>query len=797
MCDAESTKYVKCVEAMQMTPGKLLIFWSICSMLLFAPLAVAQPSAIAYESIELQVLNASEVAVGHVVDFSGTNAYPSDNKVTIEVAEVLKGNPASRFELPTQVRTDDLRVWKARGTNLLVIVRPGDAYRTAIIDLDSDDLRVSQADFSVLTDREAVLKVVKEVVKHHPGVKSFPGYTMAPPSTPKGEAWAQSYAGQLVSGVTVPADEKLEKWARTLLKSRLDGEVMKGLYALALFKSDKNIALVKSFLKSNAAANESDPKYSFGIQKRRFVFREAADRILTDWKVEFDHPVLEEDIDCSDTVEELVIQPPVTNDNLLRLKKFNKLRSLEVLWGELDAEQLKAICQQEGLRSLGLTGPSGLTPEILENLVALKNIQHLVLHLVPVTDSVLAKLAGLKELKSLDVDLTECTEDGLAEFLKSRPDVKLTPEHGIHSAIAHYASTGNVDGVRRILKQSPNLVDQDERGMTPLLIATSFGQTDVARLLIDSGASLESRAPDGKTPFLVATSRYQVNMECIRLLAGRGADIHAVNHEGDGAIALALSNVALEAVPFLLSIGCDPQQKNLQGKAPLDEPRLAKNDGGVVAAFLRQRDNLPQIVPSSNALCNHVVYSTQANSVEGWTTKGTGKFDGPVQWSKTPSARDYLGPFAQQELTLHLKDIPTHRNLTVEVQLLAIGSWDGNGDGAGPDILDISVPGVGTLLHSSFFSNTEGERANLTLQSFPDEYLKGFHKGYTGASEVKSLGFLLLYPRDAVYNLKFTFASDTSELDLKFTGMTVPQGSVNVLMGDEAWGIGSLRVTSD
>ena len=145
----------------------------------------------------------------------------------------------------------------------------------------------------------------------------------------------------------------------------------------------------------------------------------------------------------------------------------------------------------------------------------------------------------------------------------------------------------------------------------------------------------------------------------------------------------------------------------------------------------------------------------------------------------------------------------THKNVRVSIELFIIGSWDGYGAlGAGPDILDIQVPNLGTLLHSSFFNDTEGDDALLKLQSFPDPYMMGFHPGYTGAFSAKSLGFTDVWDgitnhRDAVYKLDYTFAHTGPSVQLTFNGLTVSEGGITTLTGDENWGIGNLIISTD
>ncbi len=176
------------------------------------------------------------------------------------------------------------------------------------------------------------------------------------------------------------------------------------------------------------------------------------------------------------------------------------------------------------------------------------------------------------------------------------------------------------------------------------------------------------------------------------------------------------------------------------------------------------------LLAQTDANCTRVVYQLGrgGGKLPNWSSRKTGRLTGNLEWSKSPSGRDYIGPFGQQAITLRLSGLPVHKNVQVEIELWVIGSWDGDGRfGAGPDIIDISVPNIGTAdALDVFFNNNEGNAANAEAQSFPDPYPSRNHKAYTGASEVRSLGFTepwdgVVYRRDAVYKLQYTFTHST------------------------------------
>jgi hypothetical protein len=229
----------------------------------------------------------------------------------------------------------------------------------------------------------------------------------------------------------------------------------------------------------------------------------------------------------------------------------------------------------------------------------------------------------------------------------------------------------------------------------------------------------------------------------------------------------------------------------VQAPRPVEIEPLAPGPGGKPVPY----------IGGSHAQCDTKIYSlAPGDLLQSWTSMEHGRLFGPIQWSTTPSGRPYIGPFGQQTVSLQLGNLRSHRHVQVEVQLFVIGSWDGDGRlGAGPDILEVRVPGIGTAMRSTFFNNTEDGAAGLKLQSFPEPYDFGHHEGYSGAAEVRTLGFVepwmgKPYYRDAVYKLTFTFDHSASELVISFVGNTVPQNGIQNLTADENWGIRRIQV---
>jgi hypothetical protein len=175
------------------------------------------------------------------------------------------------------------------------------------------------------------------------------------------------------------------------------------------------------------------------------------------------------------------------------------------------------------------------------------------------------------------------------------------------------------------------------------------------------------------------------------------------------------------------------------------------------------------------------------------TTVYTQDFENPVggEWSNTAreatpvGGREFLGRFGNGTVRLSLNTLPPHSVVTVSFNLFVIQSWDGEGtcNSSGPDLWNFAIPGVRTLLNTTF-ANFNG-----CAQSFPDNFGAGSHPAYTGAAEIYTLGYSWLGTRtDGVYRLTFTVPHSGSSIAMDFTGANL-QG-----VGDESWGLDDVVV---
>ena len=189
--------------------------------------------------------------------------------------------------------------------------------------------------------------------------------------------------------------------------------------------------------------------------------------------------------------------------------------------------------------------------------------------------------------------------------IKKADEVPISAE-GIMAA----ASRGDVDKVRKILRQKPDLVNaKDANGATPLHRAANplssgfipaFGNyPETVSLLLNSGAAVNAKDNDGSTPLHDAayfqgwdTSREKTTIkgrtvypgelaaEIIRLLISNGADIEARSERDAHATPLhhAVAHGLKEAVVVLVQSGADINARLSAGGGrltPLDVARLS------------------------------------------------------------------------------------------------------------------------------------------------------------------------------------------------------------------------------
>lgn len=92
----------------------------------------------------------------------------------------------------------------------------------------------------------------------------------------------------------------------------------------------------------------------------------------------------------------------------------------------------------------------------------------------------------------------------------------------LDSKLIHAVKAENKDSVQQLLDlgANPNIED---RGMTPLMLASESGNIEIVKLLLDAGAQANYEARDGRTALLYAV--WDDYHEIEELLLAEGADV--------------------------------------------------------------------------------------------------------------------------------------------------------------------------------------------------------------------------------------------------------------------------------
>ncbi|XP_063445520.1 uncharacterized protein LOC134725544 isoform X2 [Mytilus trossulus] len=133
----------------------------------------------------------------------------------------------------------------------------------------------------------------------------------------------------------------------------------------------------------------------------------------------------------------------------------------------------------------------------------------------------------------------------------------------IHSA----AKIGSLKRVQELLQYFPEMISQrDEKGMTPLHIATKHGQLEVVKWLAVNGSSLNEETPTGYTPIHLAAMSGHVN--CLMVLAALGAAITCRSADKKTPLYLAAMEGHLECVKWLIANRARLDVRDDMGRTP-------------------------------------------------------------------------------------------------------------------------------------------------------------------------------------------------------------------------------------
>ena len=104
--------------------------------------------------------------------------------------------------------------------------------------------------------------------------------------------------------------------------------------------------------------------------------------------------------------------------------------------------------------------------------------------------------------------------------------------------LAQLMYSGNLEAVRGFIESNPAIVNQpDDRGFTPLILATYLNKKDITELLLEKGAQINAQDAAGNTALMGVS--FKGFADLANLLIKQGADFSIQNNEGETALSFA------------------------------------------------------------------------------------------------------------------------------------------------------------------------------------------------------------------------------------------------------------------
>jgi hypothetical protein len=110
-------------------------------------------------------------------------------------------------------------------------------------------------------------------------------------------------------------------------------------------------------------------------------------------------------------------------------------------------------------------------------------------------------------------------------------------------------------------QQQASLNVRDEKGLTPLIIASAAGQADTVRSLLTHGASVNSTSDDGRTALIAASQNNQ--LEVLQILIAAGASLNTATRGTGTALEIAERKGETQIAALLLAAGARPSGKSV------------------------------------------------------------------------------------------------------------------------------------------------------------------------------------------------------------------------------------------
>lgn len=132
---------------------------------------------------------------------------------------------------------------------------------------------------------------------------------------------------------------------------------------------------------------------------------------------------------------------------------------------------------------------------------------------------------------------------------------------------------GDIDAVGKMLDANLDLIQaKDQRGSTPLILATYYNHEEMTGLLLEHGAQIDEKDSSGNTALMGVC--FKGFHEIAQLLIEKGANVNESNSMGSTCLIYAVTFKHLEIAKLLLANGVDTSIRDGRGNSAFDHAKM-------------------------------------------------------------------------------------------------------------------------------------------------------------------------------------------------------------------------------
>ncbi|MGB5370361.1 MAG: ankyrin repeat domain-containing protein [Flavobacteriaceae bacterium] len=132
---------------------------------------------------------------------------------------------------------------------------------------------------------------------------------------------------------------------------------------------------------------------------------------------------------------------------------------------------------------------------------------------------------------------------------------------------------GDLNTVKTLGNRHPDLLDgKDQRGSTPLILATYYNHGDIVDFLLEKGVGVDEKDGVGNTALMGVC--FKGYTDIAEKLMKAGADVNTTNTMGSSCLIFAVTFNQEGITHMLLAHGADKSLKDARGHSALDHARM-------------------------------------------------------------------------------------------------------------------------------------------------------------------------------------------------------------------------------